>query len=127
MVSDTPLGVVPAGTDANTRPAGKTGNPAAARDGATAKLAVSVAGTPHNDKTQFSLHELESAIKKIESSVTEVRRSLVFSIDDESGDPVITVVDRDTREVIRKIPPDEVLSVAERFGTGTPSLLTLKA
>jgi flagellar protein FlaG len=42
---------------------------------------------------------------------------LTFSIDRHSRKPVMKIVDRETKEVIRQIPPDYVLRLAEDLET----------
>ncbi len=71
--------------------------------------------------------ELESAVSQISERAQNMQRALQFSVDEDSGETVITVIDRETREVIRRIPPDEVVGLAERFGNGPGGLLKLEA
>lgn len=40
-------------------------------------------------------------------------RNLLFSIDDDSGRTIVKVVDNATKEVIRQIPSEEILSIAK--------------
>ncbi len=40
-------------------------------------------------------------------------RTLNFSVDEESGKPVVKVIDFETKEVIRQIPSEEVLTMAK--------------
>ena len=63
----------------------------------------------------LSSEELESAVTQLNVIVQSVRRELHFSIDDNSGRTVITVLDQDTDEVIRQIPSEQVLSMAENI------------
>ena len=44
-----------------------------------------------------------------------VRRSLQFSVDDETGTTIITVRDAVTDEVIRQIPSEELVKLAQRL------------
>ena len=44
-----------------------------------------------------------------------IRRELDFYIDEPTGQTVITVRDRETDQVIRQIPSEEILAVAERI------------
>ena len=39
----------------------------------------------------------------------------MFRIDDNSGRTVITVIDQETDEIIRQIPPEEVLHLVNHF------------
>lgn len=58
--------------------------------------------------------ELESAVSNLNDFVQTVRRDLAFSVDDDSGRTVVTVSDRQSGDVIRQIPSEEVLSIAAR-------------
>ncbi|MEQ8662361.1 MAG: flagellar protein FlaG [Gammaproteobacteria bacterium] len=63
-------------------------------------------------------HAFESAVKDITEKAQNLQRSLQFHVDEDSGRTIITVIDKQTEEVIRQIPPEEVLSLAEQFGRG---------
>jgi len=58
---------------------------------------------------------LEKAVKDLSQGVQNLQRSLQFSIDESSGRTVIKVVDKDTQEVIRQIPEEQVLELAARI------------
>lgn len=60
--------------------------------------------------------------------INEVLRpyGLEFEPDESSGRVVIRVVDRLTGELIRQIPPEEMLAVAERLNEARGRLLRLK-
>ena len=60
-------------------------------------------------------HELQAAVADIAKNVRNVQRSLQFSVDQSSGRTVITVVDKAADEVIRQIPPEEILAIADRI------------
>lgn len=59
--------------------------------------------------------DLEKLVEELSDLVQSVRRELRFSVDDESGRTVIRVIDSDTGETIRQIPPEEVLTLLERL------------
>jgi flagellar protein FlaG len=63
----------------------------------------------------LDLEALTEAIDRIQESVDLQNRSLQFKIDAPNDRVQILVIDRDTEEVIREIPPTEVLKVAERI------------
>jgi flagellar protein FlaG len=56
---------------------------------------------------------LEQAITRINSYVQQVQRDLKFSVDDESGKTVIKVIDSQSKEVIRQIPEEVLLQIAQ--------------
>ena len=57
--------------------------------------------------------ELGDAVENINQFVNAQGRSLNFSVDEESGKPIVKVLDLDTKEVIRQIPSEEVLTMAK--------------
>lgn len=57
--------------------------------------------------------ELEQALDVVNQAVALDQRSLSFSIDDVSGRSVIKVVDFETDELIKQIPSEELLKVAQ--------------
>lgn len=70
---------------------------------------------------------LEKAIKDLRQGVQNMQRSLQFSIDESSGRTVIKVVDKNTQEVIRQIPEEQVLELAARLDKNAGVLLKDKA
>lgn len=61
---------------------------------------------------QVSRESVEQAVVQISDFVQNVARELQFQVDDVSGYTLITVKDRDTEEVIRQIPSEEVVALA---------------
>lgn len=71
---------------------------------------------------------LEQAITRINSYVQQVQRDLKFSVDDESGKTVIKVIDSESKELIRQIPEEVLLKVAQSIEESLEgSLLEVKA
>ncbi len=58
------------------------------------------------------------ALRRIEAYVQGVRRELRFSVDETTGRTVIRVLDAETEEVIRQIPPEELMAVARSLAEG---------
>lgn len=63
--------------------------------------------------TAVSKTELQQAVDVVNQAVALEQRSLSFSIDDVSGRSVIKVVDFATNELIKQIPTEELLKVAQ--------------
>ena len=61
---------------------------------------------------QVSQEEFANAVNRLNEFVQTIERNLQFSVDEETGYTVITVVDSETEEIIRQIPPQEVLEMA---------------
>jgi flagellar protein FlaG len=52
-----------------------------------------------------------------------MNRYLEFQVDEQSGRTVVTVKDRNTGEVIRQIPSEEILRLARNLSGTTPAAL----
>ena len=52
---------------------------------------------------------LDEVVEQLNDFVQQIQRNLNFSVDKESGRTVVTVMQADTKEVIRQIPSQEVL------------------
>lgn len=59
--------------------------------------------------------ELQGKVSDILSRVQMVQRDLNFSIDDSSGQVVVKVIDGESGKVVRQIPSEEMLELAERL------------
>lgn len=70
---------------------------------------------------------LDSAVKDVTRNVQTRQRSLQFSVDENSGRTIITVIDKETEEVIRQIPPEEVVALAQRVDRGGGMLIDAEA
>jgi flagellar protein FlaG len=66
--------------------------------------------------------ELETAMNNIQEFVQSVRRDINFSLDDGNGRVVVKVTDANSGDVIRQIPSEEALKLAENL-TEVRSLL----
>lgn len=60
-----------------------------------------------------SAQKLLDAVKSMNDFVDSINSSLKFSVDDKSGQTVVKVVDNETKEVIKQIPSEEVLAMAQ--------------
>jgi flagellar protein FlaG len=57
--------------------------------------------------------QLQSAVSKLQDYVQNYQRKLSFSVSEETGRTIIKVYDAETDELIRQIPPEETLRLAE--------------
>lgn len=58
---------------------------------------------------------LEQAVSSIEGFVQKITRDLDFSLDDSTGRMVVKVTDRASGDVVRQIPSEEALRLAENL------------
>ncbi len=68
---------------------------------------------------------MKAAAEQIESYLKSVGRELQFSVDEETGETVITVRDASTGEIVRQIPKAEAMRIAHALGTRTNALIDI--
>ncbi|AYA63653.1 flagellar protein FlaG [Alteromonas sp. RKMC-009] len=61
--------------------------------------------------------DIEVAAREVEAFLQVQNRNLAFSVDENTNRSVVTVKDSESGDVIRQIPSDEVLKLAERIKT----------
>lgn len=72
--------------------------------------------------------KLANAVSELNQYVQSIQRDLEFSVDDQSGRTIIKVVDSQSKEVIRQIPPEEVLNLVRKLELATDgTILQAKA
>lgn len=59
--------------------------------------------------------QIEDAVASIQEFVQSVRRSINFSVEEGAGRVVVKVTDADSGDVIRQIPSEEALRLAENL------------
>jgi len=65
--------------------------------------------------TELDKEKLDSVVTSLNSSIQSVQRDLEFSVDENSGQVVINVKDKETDKVVRQIPSEEALKLAENL------------
>lgn len=73
--------------------------------------AESAAGARLDEETD----KLREAIDALREKLRPGPRSLDFSVNDKLGDVVVKVVDTSSKQVIREIPPEEIIAMRERL------------
>lgn len=66
-------------------------------------------------KAAHAPERVEQTVMRMNEYLREIRRDLNFSVDDDSGRVVVKVINTETNEVIRQIPSEEALELAERL------------
>lgn len=67
----------------------------------------------NNNTKPASKAELQDAVESGNNFLKTVTNAIEFSIDKESGDTVVKVVDTATKEVVRQFPSEEMLAIAK--------------
>lgn len=103
----------PAGMRQSARPPADAAQPSPG----TARMAAQglVTQSPGQGQAQaaHTQQDLIQAVEEIQSAIEPMARNLQFSVDQDLGRTVVRVVDTSTEEVIRQIPPEEVLAFAK--------------
>ena len=68
-----------------------------------------------NQSSERQDRDIELAVQEVQSFLQVQNRNLDFSFDENSNRSVVTVKDSSSGDVIRQIPSDEVLRLAERI------------
>jgi flagellar protein FlaG len=67
--------------------------------------------------------KLSSAVSQLNSYVQNVQRDLQFEVDSELGQTIVRVVDQKTQQVIRQMPDELALRLAEKLQQDEPLTL----
>lgn len=59
--------------------------------------------------------QVTAAVKNMNDFLQMVRRTLQFTVDEDSGEMVVQIKDAQTNQVIRQIPSDEMLKLAKQL------------
>jgi flagellar protein FlaG len=71
--------------------------------------------------------KIESVTKQIDSFLRSIGRTINFRVDPASGEMVVSVLDANTGEVIRQVPGEEALQLAQRIEDGLSAILDERA
>lgn len=72
------------------------------------------AGEPPAERSQSpSRKSVEDAVERVSKFVSQTANDISFSVDLDSGVDVVKIIDRGTREVIRQIPSEEMIALAQ--------------
>ncbi len=71
--------------------------------------------------------KLDTATTEMNKYVQNMQRDLHFSVDEDSGETVIKVVESQSQRLIRTIPSEEFLSISGEFNQGVGLLLKARA
>lgn len=72
---------------------------------------------------ELSKDQVREAISRINEYVQQTERTLDFQLDEDSGKTIIRVYDRASSELIRQIPSELALELAQKLNDEEPSLL----
>jgi len=79
-----------------------------------------------NSKSAAARSAMEAAARQLQAHMASVNSALEFRVDNGTGSTVITVRDKDTGEVIRQIPSEEALRIAENLDKAVSALISTR-
>ena len=80
-----------------------------------------------SERKEAEPEELDKAVEKVQKFVSMTACDIEFSIDEDSGHTVVKVIDRETKDVIRQIPSQEMLDLAQALDKLQGLLIRQKA
>ncbi|NBA95758.1 flagellar protein FlaG [Pseudomonas sp. R5(2019)] len=89
-----------------------------AQDGPSVKPGVALIQAAVEETEKPERLELEKAVKDIQDYAQATRRQLDFSIDDSTGQVVVKVIATQSGEVVRQIPSETALKLAQSLNNG---------
>lgn len=78
------------------------------------------------ERTAPDREQVQEAVSRLNDYVQNLSRTLSFRVEEATGRTVIEVYDSETEELIRQIPPEETLRLAETLETELPPGLFVK-
>ena len=112
------------------RPVDATGLPASRPSDSATAVAQSGNALPqnaNNSKVAGIRATLGEAVDRLREHAQSVQRNLEFSVDEASGETVVKVVSADTGELIRQIPSEVALKLAESLKESNNLLFSERA
>ncbi|WP_435274296.1 flagellar protein FlaG [Psychrobium sp. nBUS_13] len=83
------------------------------------------------NSTQFTedipKEQLEVLAEKLQEFVGSLNKGLQFSVDEDSGRDVIKVIDRETEEIVRQYPSEEVLELVAKLSDAAGNFINSQA
>jgi flagellar protein FlaG len=93
-----------------------TGSTEQAKAAATDKSAAGEKSAPSGTIKQPTTQQLvKEAAEKANSAISALKSNLQFTVDKDSGINIVKIVDTETKQTIRQIPSEEMISIAHRL------------
>ena len=86
-----------------------------------------VVDSPAQPQKEVARAQVEEGVVTLQAFAQTVSRNLSFSVDDGSGQVVVKVVDSTSGDLIRQIPSEEALQLAERLSDARSLLFKAEA
>lgn len=68
-----------------------------------------------NREKTSSVEEVEKNTRELNKYMDELKTSLGFSINEKTKELMVNIINRETKEVIKQIPPEELVTIREKM------------
>jgi len=75
---------------------------------------------------ELSPEKLEKVVQQLQDFMGEMNRSLQFKVDEDSGRNVIKVIDKESGDLVKQYPSEEVLGIVAKLAEATGVLVDFK-
>ncbi|CAM3018809.1 flagellar protein FlaG [Pseudoalteromonas distincta] len=76
--------------------------------------------------TELSPDKLEKVAQQLQDFMGEMNRSIQFKVDEDSGRNVIKVIDKESGDLVKQYPSEEVLGIVSKLAEATGVLVDFK-
>ena len=83
-------------------------------------------GADDSAKPQMKSEQLEVVAKKLQEFVSGMNRGLEFLVDEDSGRDVIKVIDKNTGDLVKQFPSEDVLELVANLSEATGNFIDSK-
>ncbi len=88
---------------------------------------VAMAQNKESQKAPVDGDRVDRVVESLNNLAQSLKRKIEFSINDDTGQTVIRIVDSENDQVIRQIPPEEMLRLAEHLKDAQGLIVDSKA
>ena len=78
-------------------------------------------------EVEYPREQLEDAVNQLNDFLKPINSAVQFTLDDDTGQTVVKVIDTATKEVIRQVPSEEMLNIARALDKIAGVLIQQKA
>jgi flagellar protein FlaG len=91
------------------------------------KVEIDAPKTEAKAAPPIEVPKIESVTKQIDSFLRSIGRSINFRVDPGSGQMIVSVIDANTGEIIRQVPGEEALRLAQRIEDSLSAMVDERA
>lgn len=109
------------GADVNADVTGITGESPGAREGSTVQLSPAVqpdtvkVDRGEDYRKEMEEKELKDTIKRLNDRLSGLDREVLLKMDERIGKYYVSVIDKESKNIIREFPPEEIRTFIARF------------